>query len=343
MKKYLFLSLAAALFLTACSDKETGPVLSLGNAPAISSPTNGTSIVLTEATAAESFPAFTWSAADYGYDAAVTYTVEMDVAGNNFADPLVVGTVNKTELTVNNEKINNLMLGIGLAGEEEHDMQFRIACRISPEVADVYSAPITLKITPYTVVIVYPQLQVPGSYQGWAPDNNSTIIFSVRSDEKYEGYIYFNADNTEFKYTKGPSWTTNWGDTGADGTLDPNGDNIKAPVAGVYKLNADLNALTHTFTKTDWGLIGSATPNGWDSDQNMTYDPATNKWTITLDLVAGEVKFRANDDWGINLGDDGANKSLEYGGANIAVPDPGNYAIELLLGAAVYKYKITKN
>ncbi len=343
MKKYLFLSLVAALFLTACSDKETDPVLTLGNAPAIGSPANGTSIVLTEATAAESFPTFTWSAAEYGYDAAVTYSVEMDVAGNNFADPLVVGTVNKTELTVNNEKINNLMLGLGLEGEVEHDMQFRISAKISPEVAVVYSNPITLKITPYTVVIVYPQLQVPGSYQGWAPDNNSTVIFSVRSDEKYEGYIFINADNSEFKYTKGPSWANNWGDNDADGTLDKDGANIKAPLAGVYKLNADLNALTHSFTRTDWGLIGSATPNGWDSDQNMTYDPATNKWTITLDLVAGEIKFRANDDWGINLGDDGANKSLEYGGANIAVPDPGNYTIELLLGAAVYKYKITKN
>lgn len=343
MKKYLFLSLAAALFLAACSDKETDPVLTLGNAPGIGSPADGSSLVLTEATANENFPEFSWTAAEYGFQAAVSYSVEMDKAGNNFADPLVVGTVTSTNLTVKNEKINSLMIGLGLAGEEEHSMEFRIAAKISAEVATVYSDPITLKITPYTVVIVYPQLQVPGSYQGWAPNNNVTIIFSVRSDEKYEGYSYFNTDNTEFKYTRDSSWANNWGDTGADGTLDKGGDNIKAPVAGVYKLNVDLNELTHTFTKTEWGLIGSATPGGWDSDQNMTYDPVENKWTITLDLVAGEMKFRANDDWGINFGDDGGNKTLEYSGANIAVTDPGNYTIELLLNAAVYRYKITKN
>ena len=75
----------------------------------------------------------------------------------------------------------------------------------------------------------------------------------------------------------------------------------------------------------------------------MTYDPVANKWTITLNLVAGEIKFRANDDWAINFGDDGANKALEYGGANIAVAEDGNYTIDLILSGAVYTYKIKKN
>jgi hypothetical protein len=63
----------------------------------------------------------------------------------------------------------------------------------------------------------------------------------------------------------------------------------------------------------------------------------------TLDLVQGEMKFRANNDWAVNLGDNDANRSLEYGGANIAVAESGNYTIELNLGSAVYTYKLTKN
>ncbi|MBK8556955.1 MAG: SusF/SusE family outer membrane protein [Lewinellaceae bacterium] len=231
----------------------------------------------------------------------------------------------------------------GLLGEVASDVEFRVSAKISGEVPVQYSSPITLKITPYTVVIVYPQLQVPGAYQGWDPGNNNTVIFSVRSDGKYEGYLYFPDPNTEFKYTDGPSWDTNWGDSGADGTLEPGGDNLKAVDAGVYKLNVDLNSLTHSFLKTDWGLIGSATPNGWDSDQPMTYDAANNKWTITLDLVAGEIKFRANAGWDINLGDDNADKKMEYGGANIAVVEDGNYTVDLNLNAAVYTYVVTKN
>jgi hypothetical protein len=148
--------------------------------------------------------------------------------------------------------------------------------------------------------------------------------------------------NTEFKYAKG-SWDTNWGDDGANGTLDPGGANILAPEAGYYKLNADLVGLTHTFLKTEWGVIGNATPGGWDSDTDMTYDEANKIWTVTMDLTAAAIKFRANNSWDLNYGDDGGNGSLEAGGADILVPAAGNYTITLNLSNPVYKYKLQKN
>jgi len=42
-----------------------------------------------------------------------------------------------------------------------------------------------------------------------------------------------------------------------------------------------------------------------------------------------EFKFRANSDWGINLGDDKGDNSLEYGGANIVLPGAGTYKLSL--------------
>lgn len=188
----------------------------------------------------------------------------------------------------------------------------------------------------------YPKLQVPGSYQNpaWTPGDNTTVLASVNSDEKYEGYLNFPA-NAEFKFLKGQAWgDPDWG--GADGVLLPGGANIKATDAGYYKINVDLTALTYTVTKTDWGVIGSATSGGWDSDQNMTYDATTGEWTAVLDLVAGDLKFRANDAWDINYGDDGVNGILEGGGANIAIPEAGTYAISLKLGAPDYTYSIAR-
>jgi hypothetical protein len=41
------------------------------------------------------------------------------------------------------------------------------------------------------------------------------------------------------------------------------------------------------------------------------------------------MKFRFNNDWGVNLGDNGADGSLEPGGANIAIPSDGTYYITL--------------
>jgi hypothetical protein len=343
--KLFFPTFFAALLLVAGCDKgdiNPGPALRFNSGPVITSPAAASSVVLTEATENDPFEV-TWTAADFNFQAATTYTVEVDRAGNDFADAVVLGTSTGLSLETTVSKFNTaLFTTLGLPGEQASSVEMRLSAKISPEVDAVYSAPITMQVTPFTIVIVYPQLQVPGSYQGWNPADNSTIIFSAKSDNKYEGYIYFKDDNSEHKYTVGPSWDTNYGDTGEDGTLDANGDNLKIATAGVYRLNVNLNDFTHTRLRTDWGLIGDAT-GSWDNDQNMTYDPVTNKWSITLNLVAGAIKFRANDDWAVNLGDTQLNTSLEYGGDNIPVTDPGNYTIDLILSGAVYTYTIKKN
>ncbi|MEL6842232.1 MAG: SusF/SusE family outer membrane protein [Bacteroidota bacterium] len=185
-------------------------------------------------------------------------------------------------------------------------------------------------------------LNVPGSYQGWDPASETTVIYSREANDSYEGFLAFPDAGTAYKFAKG-SWADNWGDTGADGTLDPGGDDIVANEPGMYMFTADLAALTYTAEKTDWGLIGSATPDAWDADQDMTLDQATGTWAITLDLIEGEIKFRSNDDWGLNFGDTGANGSLERDGDNIVIGEAGNYTIELMLNVADYTYTVTKN
>ena len=186
----------------------------------------------------------------------------------------------------------------------------------------------------------YPLLYVPGGFQGWDPANTATVMSSPKSDNNYEGYFWFADANTEFKFTTGPNWDVNFGDTGGDGKLNSGGDNITVAEAGFYKINVNLNDSTYTTEKTSWGLIGSATPDEWNSDQDMTYDSEEGAWTIQLDLIAGEIKFRANDDWVLNYGDDGADALLEAGGANIVIPANGNYLIKLYLDKPDYTYSI---
>jgi hypothetical protein len=188
----------------------------------------------------------------------------------------------------------------------------------------------------------FPRLNVPGSYQGWDPTNNATAITSVNDDGIYTGFLYFPEGNLDFKIAAG-GWDTNWGDTGADGTLEPGSDNLNAPAPGFYRLVVDLPNLTYTLQPSNWGLIGSATPGGWDNDTNMTFNPSTGAWEITLDLVGGEAKFRENDGWDVNFGDNGANASLELGGDNIAIPGGGNYTIKMYLGNQDYTYSIVSN
>ncbi|MDX2247261.1 MAG: SusE domain-containing protein [Bacteroidia bacterium] len=343
IKKYFFLLLTAFVAVS-CVEKELNPVLQIGDAPSITSPTGDASFVLTEDNADDLIAPFSWTAADFGFSAAVSYTVEIDVAGNNFDEAVTLAVVNGLSLeSITVEKLNSIMLAKGRPDGVASPMDVRVMATINPDVDPVYSPTVSINVTPYKTTIVYPKLQVPGSYQGWDPAKENTVIFDRKSNGKFEGFIYFTDPNVEFKYTNGPSWDVNWGDTGADGTLDPGGENIKATDAGMYRLNVDINALTHTNALTNWGLIGSATPGGWDSDQDMTYDAATGYLTITLDLIVGDIKFRANDDWAINMGDNDGNKSLEYDGSNIAITEAGNYTIELILGVGDYTYNVKKN
>lgn len=342
--KYIVLTGLVGVAFWACKEDELRPIIHYNAVPVLTAPPSGTVIELKEATAADEVPAFTWTAADFGFSAATTYQVVLDLAGNNFADPTTVGSSTGLSLVVTQEELNTLLLAKGLEGETPTDLELRVIATVNSDATAQVSEGVVVTVIPYTTTIVYPQLQVPGSYQAWDPTNDNTIIYSAKADGKYEGYIYMGEENAKFKYTDGPSWDTNWGDTGDDGTLDANGTDIAAGAAGTYLLSANLNTLTHTRTLYNWGLIGDATPGGWDSDQDLTYDAVANKLTITLDLVPGNIKFRANDAWDFNYGDNENNKTLDINGTDIPIAEAGNYTIDMLIFKTTkLKYTITKN
>ncbi|MFD1314826.1 RagB/SusD family nutrient uptake outer membrane protein [Namhaeicola litoreus] len=85
---------------------------------------------------------------------------------------------------------------------------------------------------------------------------------------------------------------------------------------------------------TDWGLVGSATTNGWDGPDMEMRSTGTNTYALYADLKAGEIKFRFDEDWGNNYG--GNNGNLESGGANIAVSSAGIYYVTMDLNTNKY-------
>ncbi|MEM6963981.1 MAG: RagB/SusD family nutrient uptake outer membrane protein [Bacteroidota bacterium] len=184
----------------------------------------------------------------------------------------------------------------------------------------------------------YPEVFVAGSYAGWQFDQANKLS-SPDSNDVYEGYLFFDSPNTQIKITTANNFNENFGDSGADGTLEAGGDNIVVADAGGYFLSVDLANLTYELEPANWGLIGSAT-GSWDVDQDMTYDPAEKAWTITTSLVSGAIKFRANDAWDINLGDDAADALLEREGADINIPNAGTYSIKLFVENPDYTYAI---
>lgn len=199
---------------------------------------------------------------------------------------------------------------------------------------------IELNMADYTYKVtvlgnVSPFLYVPGNHQGWSP---ATAPFVHSTDfMNYGGFVSLDG---EFKFTSEKSWDgVNYGAGAKDGTLSTDGGagNLKAE-KGFYLLKANISSLTWSAVLIQtFGLIGSATDGGWDTSTPMTFDAAKSEYSITATLKDGELKFRANDAWDVNLGGDP--EHLTFGGANIAVK-AGTYKITLSLSDA-QKYTCT--
>ncbi len=357
VKSSLMLLIASATLLSSCTKNDNKAYLNPGAAPMLN--TTMTTLVLVQANAANTAGSFTWTAADFGYKAAVTYSLQFCKAGTNFATSstteLNVGSVLSKTFTVS--EFNAKMLDIMPYGVATQ-INARLKADVGSGVTPIYSNVITnITVTAYRDIINYSfpnALWIAGNYQGWDPGSAPKIVDKFASGttgSNYEGYINISDGSPHpFKMVKGNNWGA--GDFGAGLAVwtlqSPSGTNltISGTPAGVYLVKANTANLTWSATLiTTWGIIGSATANGWGSSTPMTFVPASGTWTITVNLTAGEMKFRANDDWGINFGDNApADNKPDYNGSNIVIAADGNYTITLDIGTAGnYAYTIRKN
>ena len=80
-----------------------------------------------------------------------------------------------------------------------------------------------------------------------------------------------------------------------------------------------------------WGLVGSATVNGWDGPDMPFYQSTDNSepegsFVAYVDLIDGAIKIRADNAWTTNYGDNEPNTTLESGGNDIMI-SAGAYKI----------------
>ena len=199
------------------------------------------------------------------------------------------------------------------------------------------SESVTLVVTPYSSILdLSTNLGVVGSATagGWGNENIPDLPFYTTAiADEYVAYVTLG--DGEIKFRKDNLWTENFGDTGADGTLEANGDNI-AVSAGTYKITVNMANMSYTIEPYMWGLVGSATPSGWSApDVMLHYNSFSDDWRTVITLVDGEAKFRFNEDWGINYGDTGVDGILEANGDNISV-SAGHYLVIFNLNTLEY-------
>ncbi|MBD9261162.1 MAG: SusF/SusE family outer membrane protein [Prevotella sp.] len=188
---------------------------------------------------------------------------------------------------------------------------------------------VTLDMNNLSYSVGKPILYMKGDANGW----DGYDYLSGEDGVKFTGFMYLNQNG--FKFTTASDWSgTGYG---ANFNTAPDAANIViTEPAGYYQVDVDLSEKTYTLTPiTSIGIIGSASPKGWDSDVDMTYVPynkdtkeVNGYWEVkNITLSAGEIKFRANDDWAISWGGELDNLTTKNGG-NITV-EAGTYDIKL--------------
>ena len=127
------------------------------------------------------------------------------------------------------------------------------------------------------------------------------------------------------------------------GTMNPGNFGVNGGWGGlrttknlVNQFAVDLDALNSSLgSQSDWGLVGSATPNGWNGPDVEMYQTGPQEFSIYTELGSGELKFRFNEDWGNNFGDNDNDGTLESGGSNIPI-SAGTYFIVIDLDSSTY-------
>jgi starch-binding outer membrane protein SusE/F len=323
MKKNLIIYLTVigliGLF-SSCENDETRVVMS-GN-PVLPTIVTMPDLTLTR-TNGTNVLTFVGSPVDPGFQASVIYYLEACPSGNKFVNVTsILSSPQDAELKITVSDLNGILLK-AFPADQVSTVDFRIRSVLVADAGTGVSPLVFSSPTKPAQVTLYglPRLDLIGS-------GIDQKIESALGDGKYKSYVKLDAANA---FTlKDPDAGTVYG--GAAGVLSVGGPAIAVDAAigsGWYNLSANTTDLTYVLTPYMIGLVGSATPNAWNSpDQKMNYDAATATWKITIDLIAGDIKFRVNDGWAWNLG--GTTDKLTVDGSNITLA-AGNYTIVLTI------------
>lgn len=350
------------LLLAGC--KKDGAMIRLDTPAAGILSANTDHVILSASNDNDTVLSFHWPAANFGAKVAITYTLQLDkpadtggTAGWGKAKSFSVGS-NNFSYSFPGKDLNNLAGTMGLTPGSANPVAVRIVSNVNQyngsasTVAPLHSNTLLLNLTPYGL-----SLYVPGAYQNWDPASAPTLAPLDGKAGLYEGYVDITGSGTQyFKYTNSPDWNhINYGDGGNGAfSTDGNAAGLSVPNGAYYELTADLNKNTWTATPIVWGIIGDATPGGWNNDTQMAYDATNQVWKVTAQMKAnGSFKFRANQAWAIDFGIDNSGK-LVYadnpffgytsGLNNLSVTADGDYTIILDLHVAgKYSYQLNKN
>jgi hypothetical protein len=366
MKKInsILLFLIGISFFLSCTEEERDPQLYLLGSPLVSSPAGTKTYLLSEANAASVAETFTWSAANFGFPAAITYSLQFAQAGTSFAKPINMVTTGNLSFALKGSEFNQQMLAQAFKGGSQYAMEGRIKASVGTYAAPQYSPVFTFNVIPFEMKLPPIYLLGDATLNEW--DNNKAQVMSFWSAGVYGVVTPLKAG----KYIKGiktlGAWAPQWGlgtGTWAAGTLayratenNPDPPAIPSPAtAGDYLVVFNIDALTYSVTAMPEKvyLVGDGCSAGWTPTAGLPFTKsAPGVYSITTALSAAKnLKIMYSNSgawapqWGTSTGAIAALGKLVFR-PNEAASDPasiptpataGNYKIDLNFNENSYK------
>ena len=328
--KYI-LSAAALLAMGACNHDADEMVIPTRDVAIASH----SALIVNDINAAEEFT-LVWSAAKFGFQTEVEYTVAVAIDGGA---AVTLGTTSNLYYTTTNAALLEA-LNISLGGDFAAVFTVTATAATGETSSDSIELALTNDKTGYLYVVA---------------DGASNAIAQLVQFEKgmLRGFVQTAAAANVKLYVNNDLTGTAYGVKG--GALSAEADATAiALTAGLHYVQVNLNALTVVDVElTDIGLIGEAV-GGWDDASEatamFTFDAATGVWTAVVENVVKdkEYKVRFNKMWNVvdaagneyNISLGGALNNLEMGGGNLVAKYDGKTTFTLDLSK--YPYTMTE-
>jgi len=313
-----------------------------------------------------------WNEPDFGAPATITYVVEISTSSNFGSIAMSSGDLSSNHMALSVKDLLGIAETLGLDEDGSTtntdgspNNAATLYARVSayagttstganPSTTTSKSATINIELLE-TAGCEDPAMSnwglVGSAVNGWGGisrgfSNTNDIELLQVGDGIFQGYATLL--DGEFKFRQDGAWAVNLGDE--NGKLVANGPNIAAS-AGTYLVTLDINESTYSLgnvTSDIWGIVGSgvtiqkddgsgdvAAWGGGAADTKFFPDPCNDGIYLMMGVLLqdGEIKFRKDDAWAENLGDE--NGKLVANGPNIGV-SAGTYDIVLDITNSTY-------
>ena len=360
MIKYILATLSLLLIIGACSDEKL--IYNPANVAPGQLGNINSSYVLDATKASDVAQVFNWGVFDMGYKAIVTYTLQMDLAGNNFTNAVDLASGNILSASITVAQLNAAMIKLqkvySFADETAQSVEFRVKGSISSSVDPFYTNVVSAQITPYSADVEYAKVYVVGAFNAWTHPQDQ-FLWAFTGGSVYEGWIGFDGQaQNGWKITGVPAWDDangNWGaasDSGQTAEASTmtliNGSeskNITAYSKNFYKFSYNTSTLELDVLNSmnTFSIVGDALgdPN-WNTDVLFDFDTQNQVFVATATFVDGSIKFRADKAWSLSFGQGATPGVLVAGDAGQNIPvSAGTYKVTVNLNnSANMTYKI---